>query len=232
MDTSNPTQAISLINDQGTGRPFIILIEGRDYIEFASAAAAAISKRARVLLFETPTITADNWRELAANLITQLGVNSIRQASFVGFAAAAHLIQEVALLDMKSVRTIILVDPTSRPHPSFISRVIDRIEEYLPLGLPLRGERREFDGRALLQRIRCPALLVLSANASSLSRSDVPIMADRMPTCWMVELSNTSAVAEFADLALEFQEVPAKCPQRARAASSSEIVAQSAPQIN
>lgn len=218
---------ISLRNDQGNGRPFIIVVEGSSYIEFATAAANVISQRARVLLFETVTITATNWRKLASELLAQLKQRTVRQASFIGFAAAAHLVQEVCLLESKSVRTLILVDPTARPHPSLFSRFIDRVEEYLPLGLPLRGERREFDGRALLQRIRCPALLVLSARAGNLSRKDVPIMAERMPTCWMVELSSRQPVAEFSDFVLEFQDVPAKCPQRSRAAQES--VAANAP---
>ena len=213
---------IKLLSDQGSGRPFIIVVEGNEYMGFATAAANAISRRARVLLFETVTITAKNWRELAGNLLLQLKQLAVRQASFIGFAAAAHLIQEACLLDLKSVRTVVLVDPTSRPHPTMFSRLVDRIEEYLPLGLPLRGERLEFDGRALLQRIRCPALLVLSARASGLSRADVPTMADRMPTCWKVELGDMQPTDEFADLVLEFQDVPAKCPQRARAAQERE----------
>ena len=208
---------INLRSDRGSGRPFIIVVEDSAYIEFASAAASVIELRARVLLFETVKITAGNWRELAGNLLLQLKQYNVRQASFIGFAAAAHLVQEACLLDLKSVRTVVLVDPTSRPHPSLFSRLIDRLEQYLPLGLPLRGERREFDGRALLQRIRCPVLLVLSSQATSLSRVDVPIMADRMPTCWQVKLVSAQPTNEFAELVLEFQEVPAKCPQRVRA---------------
>jgi hypothetical protein len=98
----------------------------------------------------------------------------------------------------------------------------------LPLGLPLRRVVRGFDSRPFLQRIRCPVLVVSTADDSLEERRDAATMARRMPTAWQMTLQGRNKLsvdggsdertAEFAQLVVEFSEVPARAPQKGAAA--------------
>ena len=152
----------------------------------------------------------------------------VRQGSFVGFGAAGALVQNLCLLEPRTVRAAVLFRASSRAHPRLIDRLVDRLEGALPLGLPLRRVVRGFDSRPFLQRIRCPVLVVSTADDSLEERRDAATMARRMPTAWQMTLQGRSKLsvdggsdertAEFAQLVVEFSEVPARAPQKGAAA--------------
>lgn len=215
---NQPLGQFDLVSEDGVGRPFVLLFEETIDAEFARATAAGIAQKSRCLVLRSPKITDQNWRELGSALRTFLHAKGIRQASFVGFGAAGTLVQNLCLLEPKTVRTAVLFRAASRAHPSVVGRIVDRLESSLPLGLPLRLAVGGFDSRPFLQRIRCPVLIVVPPGASVDERRDAEMMAKRMPTAWEIVLGAENVVDEFTQRVLEFTDVPAKAPQKNTAA--------------
>lgn len=211
---------LSIERESGTGRAFILLYDGAPYDRFVSLVFEAISAVTRTLLVRSPRINTGNWNALSGELIELLEYKKIRQASFIGFGAAGSLVQNVALRQIRLVRTCALVDAATRAHPSKMTRLIDRVERALPLGLPLRSYSRDFDAKPFLQRIRCPVLIITSAHASAHERAEADVLVAALPVAWKVELPAANEVEELAKLVLAFQDVPARRPQKNVAARS------------
>jgi pimeloyl-ACP methyl ester carboxylesterase len=208
---------ISVVSDQGTGRAFIIVVDELQYIGLADAIATAVSQRARSVVVKSSPITAESWRELAKGFESVLTSLQVRQASFIGIAAGATLVQNLALENPKIVRTLVIVDASLRPHPSRIERILDGIEQRLPFGLPLRLGSKGFNVRAFAHRLRCPMLLVSTRRASGFISQELKVLSQVAPTAWCVSLTahnDALEAEELCDSIMSFQEVPAKCPQK------------------
>ena len=209
------SEEITIVDDRGKGRPFVLLHEAGSYSDLASGLLEAIAPVTRTVLLTSAAIGDRNWSELSEELIATLSQLAIRQASFVSFGAAGALIQHLALLEVKLARTIVFVDASTRPHPSAFARAVDFVERKLPLGLPLRSHSRGFDGRAFLQRIRCPVLVLTSSRASHYQRAQSELMMQNLPTAWSVDIAGVpSEGAALSSQVLDFQKVAAKCPQK------------------
>ena len=220
MSTQNKSAAenfdITVLADTGSGRTFITIVDEQDYLPFATAVAEKLSQRARSVLVMSSAVTASSWEALSRALSHKLSELNIRQASLVGMGAGATLVQNVALDQPKLVRSLAIVDSSSRPHPTRWERCIDWIEEHLPFGLPLRLGTSGFNVKAYLHRLRCPVLVIATSRASSFIQEEVRSMALRAPTAWRVSLAGTveAQIAELSDTLLAFQDTPAKCPQK------------------
>lgn len=109
-----------------------------------------------------------------------------------------------------------MVDSPTRPHPTWVERLIDRLEEWLPFGLPLRIGAKGFNIKAYLHRLRCPVLLIATGRVGAFVRSDLQMSALRAPTAWSVSLegSEDEQLEQLSEALLVFQDVPAKCPQK------------------
>lgn len=212
------SELITLVQDAGKGRAFVVLHEEGEYGEMAGQLHASLSAETRALLVRSSPITDSNWSDVTRAFREFLDKNSIRQASFVSFAAASSIVLNLCLTELKLARSVVLVDACTRPHPGWFDLLADRIENFLPLGLPLRSNSRGFDAKSFLQRIRCPVLTVLSRGAGPYVRSQASVFADGLPTGWSAELSGGDQVAELNRHVLNFQKVPAKCPQKNQAA--------------
>jgi pimeloyl-ACP methyl ester carboxylesterase len=216
----NPTQtspSLKVVSDQGSGRAFITVIDDPAYRELAIAIAGAVGQRARAIVVETDSISPESWKALALSFEQTLASLNIRQASFIGIAAGATLIQNVALENPRVVRTLVIVDASLRPHPTIIERILDGIEQKLPFGLPLRLGSRGFNVRAFAHRLRCPMLLISTRRASSFISHELRELGTVAPTAWFVQLATGSdqhEAQEMCDLILAFQDTPAKCPQK------------------
>ena len=205
---------ISEIADQGKGRAFVVIYEPSVYKTYANDLFNEISQSTRCILAEIPIVTATNSGELTAELIKFLESKNVRQASFVGFSDAASIILNLALYDLKLVRSMVLVDAATRPHPSKIQRIVDKIENLLPLGLPLRSHGKGFDAKSFLQRMRCPVLVVTTSYANLYTNSQVEIFKSGLPTAWSVDLNQSNQMHQLKELVIDFQQTPAKCPQK------------------
>jgi len=141
---------------------------------------------------------------------------NVRQASVVGMGAGATLAQNLALIHPKMVRSLAIVDSSSRPHPTRFERIVDWFEERLPFGLPLRLGSTGFNVKAYVHRLRCPLLVIATSRASAFIREELKSLAERAPTAWKVVLSGPidSQIADLSDALLTFQDTPAKCPQK------------------
>lgn len=203
---------VRLISDEGSGRAVVVLHERGARPELVAQVKIIAAAAGRAIDFELESVSADNWRGLTESLRTQLSAMQVRQASFVAVQSAGAVLQHLCYLDLKAARTVVFIDSSTRPHPSPISRFVDWLERKLPLGLPLRLRSREFDGASFLQRIRCPALAVVSPTASSFERDSGRVLAEGLPTAWLYEASGE--VKETAEEIVKFQETPARCPQK------------------
>jgi len=211
------TGTVQIRADEGTGRAFVLLFERGSAEGEARALLGALSPRHRVLLLEVPVLEPGSWRASAGEVLELLKGQGVRQVSFVAFGPAAAPVQYLCLTEPRFVRTMALVDAVTRPHASRLTRLVDRLESWLPLGLPLRLSGEGFDCRPFLQRIRCPVLIITTPAASEYVRGEGAVMADRLPTAWQVALAAEGAAEELARLVATFTDVPAKCPQRSAA---------------
>lgn len=209
---------MQVISDAGSGRSFVVVFDDPAYSDFAKAIAAAIADRARAVVVQSDRITGDSWRDLSSALANLLVELRIKQGSFVGLAAGAALVQNLALENPKLVRTLVIVDASLRAHPSKFERVLDSVESRLPFGLPLRLGSKSFNIRAYAHRLRCPMLLVSTERASGFVTRELRDLGLVAPTAWYVALSDSDAqgseASELADLVLTFHDTPAKCPQK------------------
>lgn len=212
--------SLVITKEEGTGRIFLVLTEnGSKYEQLSSGVFEALRLSSKVLQISSLLITASNWQQISRDLINLTEEKNIRQLSIVAFGNTAVLAQNFYLIKPKLIRTMALIDCTARPHPTRLERLIDWLEVRFPLGLPLRGEGRSFNARSHLQRIRCPVLLVTTGKASAFQIEEALDAAVRMPTSWHVRLSDIQSSSEIEKIALlisDFQDIPAKCPQKNR----------------
>ncbi len=212
----NDRSVLTIESDSGKGRAFIIVAEPEaQYGELATQLAERLTPRNRIVLIKTPFVEAGNWRELTGKLLQLLGEKGIRQASFIALGEASSIVQSLALTDLKLVRTLILVNASTRPHPTRRARIIRKLEQWLPLGLPFRSDIEGFDSKPLLQRIRCPVLIVSTVGAGKYFHAQADELARGLPTAWQLTLNSSEALSELSDAIEDFQEIPAKCPQKA-----------------
>lgn len=208
---------ITVVSDEGSGRTFVVVFDDLEYLPLVKAIAVTISGSARVVILQSSSVEGDSWRPLAERFEQLLSELKVRQASFVGVAAGATLLQNLALTTPKLVRTLIIIDASLRPHPSRFERFLDALEARLPFGLPLRLGSKSFNVRAFAHRLRCPTLLVSTQRASRFVSRELRSLGEVAPTAWCVQLHSQSGAAEASELAqyvLAFQDTPAKCPQK------------------
>jgi hypothetical protein len=205
---------ITELNDKGKGRAFIILSEPSSYQLFAKNLFDEIAEVTRSILLETPVVTESNWRELTASLLEYLNRKNIRQASFIAFSDASSIVLNLSLNELKLVRSMVIIDAATRPHPSFFQRLVDKLENFLPLGLPLRSYGKGFDAKSFLQRMRCPVLVITSHQAGHYIKTQTEIFKQGLPTAWAETLSDVNPAHQLQQMILEFQQTPAKCPQK------------------
>lgn len=214
--TPTEPNSISVLSDGGSGRAFLTVIDDSEYLPFASAIAEKLALKARSILLLSSSVTTHSWSQLSQRLIDVMAELGVRQCSLVAMGAGATLVQNVALNQPKLVRSLAIVDASSRPHPTLFERAIDWLEERLPFGLPLRLGSHGFNVKAYLHRLRCPVLLIATKRSSKFVREEVVSMALRAPTAWHVELtgSDGAEINELSNTLLAFQDLPAKCPQK------------------
>ena len=220
MTDKSPTQhgaaAISVLSDSGSGRTFITIIDDESFEPLARAVADRLSGRARSVLLLSKSVNAQTWHELSDVFASTLARLQMRQVSLVGIGAGATLALNFVLSSPKTVRSLAIVDASSRPHPRWWERYVDWVEEHLPFGLPLRLGSVGFNAKAYLHRVRCPLLAITTAGASSFIREELRTLSARAPTAWGIELKGTreEQVEELTMALLAFQDTPAKCPQK------------------
>ncbi len=214
MNSNDHNQLVEVTIEKGSGRAFLFLVEDSKYLDIAKRCAEALADKGRAIVLKVVKINGSIIDQLSDQILKKLSELKVRQASYVGFGAASSLVQSVALMDLKMVRTMVLVDATTRPHPSMLLRWIDKIERSLPLGLPWRLDNDGFDSKPFLHRLRCPVLVCCTSVASDFEKAESELLEHGLPTAWRVDLSPGKEGDELGDLCAKFYDVPAKCPQK------------------
>ena len=200
--------------DKGTGRAFCLLVDNTKDLDLAKKLGDQLEVKSRLLIYSLEEVSQYNWQDLTTTILDKFKEKKVRQVSMIGIKAAGAIAQNIALTDRKLCRSLILIDTTTRPHPTSFSQFIDRVESILPLGLPLRQNSLNFDSKPFLQRMRCPALIITTQAASDHERSEAAILTKRIPTAWHYESNNSNSAEDIAKLVSQFEAVPAKCPQK------------------
>ena len=158
----------------------------------------------------------------AKDLAGHLAKLRIRRATICGIGPGASLAQAVALDSPKLVRRLVLLDASTRLAPGLVSRMVDRLESLLPLGLPLRRLSGDFDSRPMLHRVSCPSLVLVSRSAGEYMAAQSSYIAKKIPNAWHCVLgkshldSKDELSEEFCQLVKAFLQVPTKRPQKNR----------------
>ncbi len=208
---------VRIVSDSGSGRVFVVVFDDEAYRPLVQSIGASIGHSARAVIVQISSVTADTWPALSARFEEILAELKVRQASFVGIAAGATIVQDLALSSPRLVRTLVIIDASLRPHPSRLERLLDRLEASLPFGLPLRLGSQGFNVRAYAHRLRCPMLLVSTWRASRFVSNELHALGRVAPTAWYVAIQSNEIAEEARELAcyvLAFQDTPAKCPQK------------------
>ena len=204
-----------IVAEAGTGRTFLSILDEQTYYAPATQAQAGLELKTKSILIKLPTITADNWQQQTAEMLNLIAERKMKQISLVCWGAASSVGLNLCLLSPKLVRSIILVDAALRPRSTTLTRLADYLEQFLPLGLPLRLRSKDFDARSLLQRVRAPSLVVSTQQAGEFLRNQAHTFSARLPTAWGLNLNNSAGASEeLVTAILEFQNVPARAPQK------------------
>ena len=215
-------QALNILEQRGGGQPLVIIFEAEAKSELPFYLVDYLMdhpiKDCRMILLSVPRVSDIGCNKLTQCLINFLDHELIKQASFLALGDAGAVVQNLAIANIKRVRRLILVNCPTRPHLNFFEKLMNKVEKILPLGLPFRSVGSAFDSRSFLQRVRAPALIVLSAHASTYHQAQTKILSESMATAWSVKLSIDREREEFGEILEKFYGVPAKRPQKNRAA--------------
>lgn len=195
----------------GSGRSHLLLCDDARYARCAEFVWDELSRDCNVLLVDLPAVRGENWRELTSALLEEVAApRRLRQISVIGFGGAAAIAQNLVLREAKLVRSLVLVDARTRAPLKLAGRALAALERRLPFGLPLRERGPRFNVRPFLQRLRCPALVVTTAEDAA-SVCEARVLHERLPVSWRAHCAEPAALCAALR---SFQEIPAKRPQK------------------
>lgn len=223
-DSSNQDSLLSLAccnEDDGQHRAVLIVIgNAHDNASSTCSLLGQLNKDFRTFLLESPLPPVDKVTEYSETLRRTLIKQHIKRATIFGIGSGATVAQSLAVSAPKIVRRLVLLDAAPRLAPGFLCRTVDRIERFLPLGLPLRRLRAHYDSRPTLHRIHCPTLLMLSDAAGAYETEQADFIRSRIPNCWFENLHSVydekrfEFSSELQEILTKFLQVPVKRPQK------------------
>ena len=181
----------------------------------------------RLVVLNKPIPSGQNIISFAEIILDEIEKLGMKRITLIGIEDGASVVQALSILDPRLFRRAILIDPRSRVSPGIGTKVVDWIEKFLPVGLPFRAMNKDFDSRPFLHRIRCPILVALSPQENFYNMRESSYIASKIPNCYLVKTKSNPIEAdgdrfssEFLDLLKEFQDSPAKRPQKNLTSSS------------
>ena len=140
----------------------------------------------------------------------------IRQATFVTVGRASILLWKLALTHQRQIRNALIINGETRPKVSWFEKILQRIESYLPLGLPFRVSEGKFYALPFLERFRFPVIVVTTEDAIEDEREESARIAAALPVAWSLTLTLQDAVTEFVAAYNHLISIPPKRPQKRR----------------
>ena len=189
-----PTAQVSFADEGRNDRhsPILLCIGTPGDAAHDGTPSATLAAEFRVLSLTSPLPSMEQVVEYADAVERELKQLGVKRATLLGAGAGASVVQALAVFHPTVVRRVILVDPTARLSPSLGMRIIDRIEHFLPFGLPLRKLNSAFDSRPFLHRLRCPTLILSTPNAGLFHRQQAAYLAKKIPNARLRELTSAA----------------------------------------
>lgn len=186
-----------------------------------------LSEQYKIARLNTPLPTVTKVLSETTKLQEALSDIGTKRTTVIAYRDGTPLAQALGALAPEVVRRLILIDPQARVSPSTLLRIIDKVEMFLPLGLPFRALNNDFDSRPLLHRLRCPVLILDSINADLYHREQASYLLRKIPNARRenlksaiftgAETASGAALGEELTVKIrDFLQVPAKRPQKNR----------------
>jgi hypothetical protein len=209
------TPATIIEENIGSGKTLLLVYEAKGRFEEKVHQLKEILKNDfKVVLLRVAKFSEIDWQLFADSLADTIIDSKLKNFSLISFGSVSSLTIHFYLKYQKLVRSIIFVDALTRPHPSTLTRIIDKIEAYLPMGLPFRSFGSSFNGKPFLQRVRCPCLVITTTHATEQHLADAEILHLTLPTAWTGKVASQNFSLELHELIKDFQNVAAKRPQK------------------
>lgn len=202
------------------GASTLIVLPGTEMNEQeAQALAEPLRDEFTVFVLTSAPPSVDKVLPYVDTFSRALAAHKIKRATLFGLGAGSAVAQAVAVMYPKVIRRLVLLNPTARMAPGLFTRIIDRVESFLPLGLPLRPLSDDFDSRPMLHRIRCPVLILVSGIEGEFVRNQGKYIAEKIPNSWLQEIADAGIGPrhelsdELSRYLVDFLQVPPKRPQ-------------------
>ena len=173
----------------------------------------------RVLeLCVVPPQSGVEWEQTSAQLEAALADRGLRHCPIIGIGESALMVHHFAVFRPKICQSIILIDPVFQLSATRMTRLVNWIEQILPLGLPLRVGTDSFISAPFLHRIRCPTLVISSAGEGDEQEEATSSMTRRIPNGWFKRLDLEAQEADLIESVSSFLPVRHRYPMRRIAA--------------
>ncbi len=171
----------------------LLLIPGkRITLEIARSLASVLQEAFKVIVYTGHLPAADQVHSFTDQLLESLTALGIKRYTIFAEGSACNVAQVMALHSATNhtgaVRRLFLLNPQSRMSPTLSTKIIDRLESCLPLGLPLRPLDNNFDSRSTLHRLRCPTMLAVTPDAGMFLKYEAAQMHKRIPNSLLLPL--------------------------------------------
>jgi hypothetical protein len=164
-------------------------------------------------------LEVEEYVDAVAEWISEKG---IRWLYCVGIDDGSLFAQAIAIRHSRLVRRMLLVNPRTRRTESNSGMLLDKLESYIPCGLPLRVKDDDFDSRADIHRVHTPTLVLCSESPGSYGSGQAEFLSERLPNAWKGRMdfsdsADCSVILEqILKEAISFRDVPVKSPQKNR----------------
>lgn len=201
----------------------LILTDGSVSLAMAERWGRGVGEEFALYVLSSDLPSSENVESFAESLNRHCRKEGMRRVTVLGVGRGANVALAFTVAAAKLVRRLVVLNGTSRLAPGLFARAVDAVEEFLPLGLPLRPLSKTYDARPTLHRIHCPVLVLVSRQAGSFVRDQAALLAARIPNAWRRELSQPELAEdgrlsdELRQTLREFLQVPVKRPQKSAA---------------
>ena len=144
---------------------------------------------------------------------------SIRRLNAVAYSRKCEQLIVLALDHPKVVHRLILINP-ELPRVNKANKFCRVVDYLIPYGLPAAGIDPEREIYSRLHRVRCPVLIITSADADCWVKECSATMLERMPNCWGKKVPAGMTKPElkefknFAEILQHFAQAPLTRPQK------------------
>jgi hypothetical protein len=215
---------LTILSDTGSGKATVVFsaIGGTDSVERRSLQDVIAARLVgRIVVVGLPDcFIQERWRDLPIAVDILVESLGLRHVHLVAVDEATPAAQFLAISRPALVASLLLGNPQFRARSSVIERLVQFLEQLLPLGLPLRTGKDRFFSAAYLQRIRCPVLVVWDRPQTE-KGSHASTLVSQLPLGWEVVLDRGDGGASIQDMVNTFREVRVRCPMRRKAVQSS-----------